>query len=262
MDVFNYNLFKLVREEDKMQKHYIIGDIHGEYQTLLVLVAKLPKDAKLIFVGDLIDRGLESKKVVAFVRKNGHQVVMGNHEALFVQHAKEVLRYLTGEITLKKLNVNWEYGGRLNTFLSYGLIKLFPSGISDFVKDKKLINELLEDVKWMQKLPLYLELEAKHTSGKQVVISHSNISKVWNIRHDETQKELFFETVLWTRETETCDEVDIFNIYGHTPQQYAIKIAENHVCVDRGCCYADEKEYGKLSAYCVESGEVIEVEHV
>ena len=39
-----------------MQTHYIIGDIHGDYQELLDLVAKLPKDVNLIFVGDLIDR--------------------------------------------------------------------------------------------------------------------------------------------------------------------------------------------------------------
>jgi len=31
-----------------MSKHYVIGDIHGEYQTLLALVAKLPKEANLI----------------------------------------------------------------------------------------------------------------------------------------------------------------------------------------------------------------------
>jgi len=46
-----------------MQKHYIIGDVHGEYQTLLALVAKLPKDTKFIFVGDLIDRGLQSREI-------------------------------------------------------------------------------------------------------------------------------------------------------------------------------------------------------
>jgi len=40
-----------------MPTHYIIGDIHGEYQVLLKLIEKLPKDAKLIFVGDLIDKG-------------------------------------------------------------------------------------------------------------------------------------------------------------------------------------------------------------
>jgi len=44
-----------------MPKHYIIGDVHGEYQTFLALVEKLPKDAKLVFAGDLIDRGSQSK---------------------------------------------------------------------------------------------------------------------------------------------------------------------------------------------------------
>ena len=43
---------------------YIIGDVHGCYNTLMELIAKLPKDAKLCFVGDLIDRGPNSKDVV------------------------------------------------------------------------------------------------------------------------------------------------------------------------------------------------------
>jgi len=40
--------------------HYIIGDVHGEYDTLMRLVSKIPSEAKLIFVGDLIDRGSQS----------------------------------------------------------------------------------------------------------------------------------------------------------------------------------------------------------
>jgi len=48
-----------------MKKHYIIGDIHAEYKTLLALVEKLSKDAKLIFVGDLISRGSQGKEVVS-----------------------------------------------------------------------------------------------------------------------------------------------------------------------------------------------------
>ena len=35
----------------------IIGDVHGCFDTLIALIAKLPTDAKIIFVGDLIDRG-------------------------------------------------------------------------------------------------------------------------------------------------------------------------------------------------------------
>ncbi|SFV54777.1 serine/threonine protein phosphatase [hydrothermal vent metagenome] len=245
-----------------MQNHYIIGDVHGEYQTLLALVAKLPKDAKLVFVGDLIDRGLESKKVIAFIKKYNHLTLMGNHEVLFIWYARELIRYFKGEITYEELNPKWGNSGRLHTFLSYGMVKVLPSGISDFVKDEANIEALLEDIAWMKKLPLYLELDAKHSSGKKVVVSHSNISQVWNIRHDKKQKALFEQTTLWTREKETYSKADIFNIYGHTPKEYAVEIAEDYACIDRGCCFYGEKGYGKLSAYCVESGEVIEVAHV
>ena len=41
-------------------EYYAIGDVHGEYETMIRLVEKLPKDAKLFFVGDLIDRGPDS----------------------------------------------------------------------------------------------------------------------------------------------------------------------------------------------------------
>ena len=44
--------------------YYIIGDVHGHYDTLMRLVDRLPQDAELIFVGDLIDRGSQSAEVV------------------------------------------------------------------------------------------------------------------------------------------------------------------------------------------------------
>ena len=56
----------------KQKRTYVIGDVHGEYKTLLALIAKLPKNAQLIFVGDLIDRGEYSADIIHFVRKNNH----------------------------------------------------------------------------------------------------------------------------------------------------------------------------------------------
>jgi len=45
---------------------YIIGDVHGCYTTLMQLIEQLPNKEKshLIFVGDLIDRGKDSARVV------------------------------------------------------------------------------------------------------------------------------------------------------------------------------------------------------
>lgn len=56
----------------------VIGDVHGEYDMLMRLMDTLPHK-NIIFVGDLIDRGPDSSKVVSFVKDNGYKCVVGNH---------------------------------------------------------------------------------------------------------------------------------------------------------------------------------------
>ena len=171
-----------------MPKHYIIGDIHGEYQTLLALVGKLTKDAKLIFVGDLIDRGSQSREVIKFIRENNHRSVLGNHEALFAKFGLEFIDYFEGNREYHQINQRWHKSGRFETFLSYGVIETTKDGEFNIIGDKKKRDILKNDIEWMQKNPLYIELDVQHSSGKKVVISHSNISKVWNIRHNKKKK--------------------------------------------------------------------------
>lgn len=84
----------------------VIGDVHGCYDLLTKLIDKLPKNSGLCFVGDLIDRGPDSKKVVDFVKDDGHACVMGNHEQLLVNamnHREEVNLWLSngGGTTIK-----------------------------------------------------------------------------------------------------------------------------------------------------------------
>jgi hypothetical protein len=76
----------------------IIGDVHGELDALKSLVQKLgydkdgnhPEGRKLIFVGDLVDRGPDSPGVVRFVKnlisRGNAQMVLGNHELNVLQH--------------------------------------------------------------------------------------------------------------------------------------------------------------------------------
>lgn len=70
----------------------VIGDVHGEYDALLKLINCLGYDLqgnhknnnKLVFVGDLVDRGPDSVSVVKLVKSlvdNGNaQCILGNHE--------------------------------------------------------------------------------------------------------------------------------------------------------------------------------------
>ena len=80
----------------------IIGDVHGQYEALQNLLHYLgyqadgnhPKGRKLVFVGDLIDRGPDSPAVLAWFEQAyyaGHALmVLGNHEInLLAQEAKD-----------------------------------------------------------------------------------------------------------------------------------------------------------------------------
>ena len=68
-----------------MPRHIIIGDVHGMFNELWNIFDSLVEvDDKVIFVGDLIDKGPDSVRVVQFVREMSRThnitIVEGNHE--------------------------------------------------------------------------------------------------------------------------------------------------------------------------------------
>ncbi|QWT21321.1 metallophosphoesterase [Bacillus sp. NP157] len=79
----------------------LIGDIHGEIDALRDLLARLgygpdgvhPEGRRLVFVGDLCDRGPDSPAVVALVADlvaAGHaQCVLGNHELNLIRGSRK-----------------------------------------------------------------------------------------------------------------------------------------------------------------------------
>lgn len=79
----------------------IVGDIHGEIGGLCQLLFRLGYDGlgrhaegrRLVFVGDLVDRGPDSPAVVRLVRslvqRGAAQMVLGNHEINLIRRAKK-----------------------------------------------------------------------------------------------------------------------------------------------------------------------------
>ncbi|GBG14315.1 uncharacterized protein NMK_1913 [Novimethylophilus kurashikiensis] len=77
----------------------VIGDVHGLLDDLKVLLGKLgyslesgvpvhPQGRKLLFLGDVVDRGPQSIETLKFVRQAiavGHLMVAGNHERKLLQ---------------------------------------------------------------------------------------------------------------------------------------------------------------------------------
>lgn len=103
---------------------YAIGDIHGRLDLLDALLGAIDEDdagrgaarTELIVLGDLVDRGPESRGVVERLLALGAEgrpvrFLMGNHEQVF-------LKALEGD--LKALRFLIRIGGR-ETLLSYGI---------------------------------------------------------------------------------------------------------------------------------------------
>ncbi|HST35801.1 MAG TPA: metallophosphoesterase family protein [Allosphingosinicella sp.] len=121
------NLFRSAEPEPcripEGRRVYAIGDIHGRsdlFEQLLRLIAedergRCPADTEIILLGDLIDRGPDSKGVVeramALARARPARCLMGNHEEVF-------LRALEGDA--RALRFLGRIGGR-ETLLSYGI---------------------------------------------------------------------------------------------------------------------------------------------
>jgi len=119
-----------------MSRRIFIGDVHGHYDGLMQLIALVcpsPSD-RLHFVGDLIDRGPRSAKVVEFVREGNHSCVLGNHEHL-------LLNAFPDEDPNIGAFQGWLHSGGQPTLTSY------PN-----------TEALLDHVQWFKTLPLYLDL--------------------------------------------------------------------------------------------------------
>jgi bis(5'-nucleosyl)-tetraphosphatase (symmetrical) len=74
---------------------YVIGDIHGCFDELQRLLDKInfsASDDTLVFVGDLINRGMHSLKTLEFIYALPHKIViLGNHDLYLINLAYEAL---------------------------------------------------------------------------------------------------------------------------------------------------------------------------
>ncbi|HPG55925.1 MAG: Serine/threonine-protein phosphatase 1 [Bacteroidetes bacterium ADurb.Bin302] len=95
---------------------FAIGDIHGCFDSLIELienVISLKKEDKLILLGDYIDRGLDSKKVLDYIitlQSNNYDIVTlhGNHESMLID------AYYNEDVTSK-----WIQNGGSETLKSF-----------------------------------------------------------------------------------------------------------------------------------------------
>lgn len=70
-----------------MKRTLFVGDVHGcleELQELLVKVSYNPSNDRLIYLGDLLNKGPDSYGVLKFVRQQNVECLLGNNEVGFL----------------------------------------------------------------------------------------------------------------------------------------------------------------------------------
>lgn len=117
---------------------YVIGDVHGRADLLVALVDRIMQDAaalgedamrpELVFVGDIVDRGPDSRSVIEFLiavqdwPELESTFLVGNHELMLLQ-------FLNDPVIARR----WLRHGGYETLLSYD-----PGRIGDLGNDDEL----------------------------------------------------------------------------------------------------------------------------
>ena len=193
----------------KLERSFIIGDIHGCLGMLKCLIEKIdwhPDRDGLIFLGDYIDRGEDSKGVIDLLidlqnRSSNVHLLMGNHEDLF-------LKYLEGED-----EVSFLLNGGDSTLKSYsinGTIRI-PIDHVSFLKSLKIMSEI-----------------------DDYYIVHAGFKPGVDIR-EQSQ-----EDCLWIRDPFIFSDYDFGKkiIFGHTPF-YSPLLMDNKIGLDTGAVYGN-----------------------
>ena len=140
----------------------IIGDVHGEYKTLMALLKKMP-DYQPLFLGDMIDRGPDSKKVLDFAMKHG-KAVLGNHEHMMIDAYRKGGYYQNSLWVMCNGGIDtlWSFSGKNKRDCFVAAVLLEKDLELDF-----RVNDIPEKyVEWCETLPLVIQ-------EKDLIISHA-----------------------------------------------------------------------------------------
>lgn len=208
----------------------VFGDIHGEKENLTEILSMVSTNDELIFLGDYINHGTESKKVVDTLiqLKDSFKVtyLVGNHETYLLQYLNKEISFFDfasiGGLATIKSYLNTE----LNSNVFTKFYESIPPSHLNFYNDLRYYYE-----------------------DSEYFISHSGIN--YKNPFSRTLKDLTTNTNL----NDQNNKLNKVIICGHFPQKNNKPlISENLICIDTGC----GKNGGKLTAIKIPDKQIIQ----
>ncbi len=199
----------------KIKRLIAIGDIHGcsDKLTLLLESLSLQKDDRLIFLGDYINRGVDSRGVIEIIvnlKKSGHDVIclMGNHEKLLIDYSKHPHESLIPY--LRQMGIDF-------TLESYGEKNL------NHIPDLSFLP--MEHASFLRELKLY------HKEDKYLFV-HAGIRPDRPLEA-QTPSDLCEIRDLFIESEKDSGYIIVF---GHTPFELPL-VTKNKIGIDTGAVY-------------------------
>lgn len=206
---------------------YAVGDIHGRDDLLANMLARIEADAHnrpaihntIIFLGDYIDRGLQSRQVLDRLTRwsmAGFETVFlkGNHEAAMLEFLRDA-----------NFGRTWKYYGGLETLHSYGITDLTLSDTpSDFERARDHLRRALPPAhrQFLESLRISIEFGdyffAHAGVAPGIGLAHQVEDDLLWIRDKFLQSEMWFGKVI---------------VHGHTPKEQPV-FRPNRIGIDTG----------------------------
>ncbi len=198
------------------RKTFAIGDIHGCARELSALLEKIkpsPEDT-VVFLGDYIDRGPDSKKVIDIIldlsRRTHVVALMGNHEAMLLDFLERPDTQGAGMFVLN---------GGSSTLASYtepGASYSIPEEHLEFFKGLKYYYETDTHFFVHAGVPVQSLKEIDFASAD------TKMQLIW------TRQPFLSSTFQWEK----------IIVHGHTPSARVESLA-NRINLDTGCVYGN-----------------------
>ena len=222
---------------------FAIGDIHGCLNELTSLHKNIlthkkfdVKNNLLIYLGDYIDRGKNSKEVINQILKLKNNKIktvnlIGNHDEFMIDF-----------LFNNKNNIqNWLNFGLDQTLRSYGIevVDFIKDGFGDDIIDQ-LRNTLLSTMS-EEHVNFFKDLELSFSSENYLFV-HAGIDPKKTLG-DQTK-----EDFLWSRSKSFFDKdfkAQKIIVHGHTPEENIVN-NPHRINIDTGCYFS-----GKLSSVCL-----------
>lgn len=201
---------------------YAIGDIHGRFDLLQKLMSDIFEDVKtlpegtkvtLIFLGDYIDRGLQSKQVIDYFLSDALSdfelvFLMGNHEQALLQFENDAT-----------FGSNWAAYGGSETLFSYGFapppatLQSSQSGTGEYASWATVWNNFRVHMP-KDHITFFRELLPYYVIGDYVFV-HAGMRPEVSLENQST------DDLFWIRDEFLKDHrpFEKMVVHGHTPEE-------------------------------------------